>query len=116
MDRQSSLFNTLPGAWRVLLSDQEQLLDEIESKIFPGEINPEREIIFKAFRIDPSDIKLVILGQDPYPMALPSRYLQAMQTFQLRCEISCGSIQKIWESAPALMEIYRPGRTKASSF
>ena len=67
MDRQSSLFNTLPGAWRVLLSDQEQLLDEIESKIFPGEINPEREIIFKAFRIDPSDIKVVILGQDPYP-------------------------------------------------
>jgi uracil-DNA glycosylase len=67
MDGKDSLFNTLPGPWRVLLSDQERLLDEIESKIFPGEINPERESIFKAFRIDPTDIKVVILGQDPYP-------------------------------------------------
>jgi len=64
---QSSLFNTLPKPWRELLKDEEQLIDAIESKISKENINPEREKIFKAFQINPENIKVVILGQDPYP-------------------------------------------------
>jgi len=62
-----SLFNTLPKLWKVLLKDEEQLLDEIESKLSADNFNPDREKIFKAFQIHPENIKVVILGQDPYP-------------------------------------------------
>ena len=64
---QSSLFNTLPKPWRELLKDEEQLIDGIESKISKENCNPEQEKIFKAFQINPENIKVVILGQDPYP-------------------------------------------------
>ena len=64
---QSNLFNTLPKPWRELLKDEEQLVDGIESKLSKENCNPEREKIFKAFQINPESIKVVILGQDPYP-------------------------------------------------
>ena len=67
MQSHSSLFNTLPKPWRELLRDEEQLIDGIESRISKENSNPERGKIFKAFQIHPEDIKVVILGQDPYP-------------------------------------------------
>jgi uracil-DNA glycosylase len=67
MQPQSSLFGTLPKPWRELLKGEEQLLDGIESKISVENFNPDREKIFNAFQIYPEDIKVVILGQDPYP-------------------------------------------------
>ena len=67
-----SLFELLPLAWRTLVAGNSALslaLAEIDEQL--GEIasNPRRDLLFNAFMIDPDDIKVVIVGQDPYPQS-----------------------------------------------
>jgi uracil-DNA glycosylase len=62
-----SLFDQLHPAWQLLLRDYKDLLEEIESKINLDNITPDRNNILAAYRLDPSEIKVVIFGQDPYP-------------------------------------------------
>ena len=48
---------------------QKQLLLDIEEKVLlaPEEITPPQEKVMRAFQEDPSKIKLLVIGQDPYP-------------------------------------------------
>jgi uracil-DNA glycosylase len=62
------MFRALHPEWQKVLADQKSLLVEIENQIAgdPGTIPP-RSSIFRAFEIPPSQYRVLILGQDPYP-------------------------------------------------
>ncbi len=61
------LFDLVPIAWQSILQGKEVLLDGIDSYISRHEHNPRRELIFNALQLDPLDVRVVIIGQDPYP-------------------------------------------------
>jgi uracil-DNA glycosylase len=58
------LFDLLPKQWQEALPNSKQILNEIE---LPEIFIPESSKIFEAFRIPISQIKICIIGQDPYP-------------------------------------------------
>jgi uracil-DNA glycosylase len=62
------MFRALHPEWQKVLADQKSSLVEIENLIAndPGTI-PDRSSIFRAFEIPPSQYRVLILGQDPYP-------------------------------------------------
>lgn len=61
-------FEQMHPDWQGLLADQRALLDELEKQLVqtPGFI-PSAELVMRAFEQPPKQIKVVILGQDPYP-------------------------------------------------
>jgi uracil-DNA glycosylase len=60
-------FELIPPPWQRILQNERALLAKI-SKVITGErINPERSMIFSALQIPPERVKVVIVGQDPYP-------------------------------------------------
>ena len=58
------LFDLLPKQWQEALPNAKQILNEIE---LPERFIPESSKIFAAFRLPISQIKICIIGQDPYP-------------------------------------------------
>lgn len=65
---------TLPVSWRGLFSpeypetDFERLLAAIDQRYATESVLPASEDVFRALdRVRPEDVKIVILGQDPYP-------------------------------------------------
>lgn len=56
-----------PG-WRSLLPEAEELLDRIEASL-PGEYVPASDLVMRAFESAPEEVRVVIVGQDPYPTA-----------------------------------------------
>jgi len=62
------MFRALHPEWQKLLADQKSNLDQLQNQIAndPGTI-PGRSSIFRAFEIPPTDYRVLILGQDPYP-------------------------------------------------
>ena len=61
---QIDLNSLLPEQWQNLIDTS--ALDQISKKL-TGEFLPTSLDIFKAFECDPELIKIIILGQDPYP-------------------------------------------------
>ncbi len=61
---QIDLNSLLPEQWQNLIDTS--ALDQISHKL-AGEFIPRSSDIFKAFECDPNLIKIIILGQDPYP-------------------------------------------------
>ena len=61
---QIDLNSLLPEQWQNLIDTS--ALDQISKKL-ADEFLPTRSDIFKAFECDPELIKIIILGQDPYP-------------------------------------------------
>ena len=61
-------FEQMHPAWQSALAPQRVLLEELESRLgdLPG-LAPSKELVMAAFRSDPAEIRVVILGQDPYP-------------------------------------------------
>jgi uracil-DNA glycosylase len=84
MHSGASLVELLPQKWSDLLGDSIELLAEIDLQISACEINPARGNIFKALSIEPSQVKVIILGQDPYP----DRRLATGLAFSIPPEIS----------------------------
>jgi uracil-DNA glycosylase len=62
------LFDSIPSGWKdVLLPCREKLL-EISQTLYTKEFLPSKENIWRALELTPLEtIKVVILGQDPYP-------------------------------------------------
>ena len=58
------LYEKLPSQWQEAIPDSKRLLSRID---LPKLRIPEDGLIFKAFEIPIKSIKVVILGQDPYP-------------------------------------------------
>lgn len=60
------LFEQLHPIWQELLADQRELLKSIEAQL-PKDSVPAKELILRAFQSDPREIRVLIIGQDPYP-------------------------------------------------
>ncbi|CAN2201366.1 Ung Uracil DNA glycosylase [Candidatus Nanopelagicaceae bacterium] len=54
------------ASWRTLFSYHSKTIDQIFETI-GGEIAPPRSDVFRAFRRPMEEVKILILGQDPYP-------------------------------------------------
>jgi ATP-dependent DNA helicase PIF1 len=66
------LWKEIPAAWKQILAGQQQNIIEIADKLQQYEANatilPPREDIWTALSlVKPNDVRVVILGQDPYP-------------------------------------------------
>ena len=59
-------FEAMHPEWRALLPDSEGLLQRIESEL-PSEYLPAPDLVMRAFTLAPGDVRVVIVGQDPYP-------------------------------------------------
>ena len=60
----SNLTSLVPPAWREIV-DLESVA-QIGSNLGPNFL-PSSKLIFKSLEVDPDDVKVVIVGQDPYP-------------------------------------------------
>ena len=66
------LWGQVPVDWQVLMGSTKEALSQIskqlENEIANGlSINPVPEKIFRALEVKPTDVKAIIIGQDPYP-------------------------------------------------
>jgi uracil-DNA glycosylase len=61
-------FEAMHPNWQQWLSGHKSVLDAIEKKVLAEtDVTPNLGQVMRAFEIDPASIKVVILGQDPYP-------------------------------------------------
>jgi uracil-DNA glycosylase len=60
------LWSHLPKSWQDYLPDSRQILNDISAAISEP-FFPDLENIFAAFKLPPPEIKVLLLGQDPYP-------------------------------------------------
>ncbi|MSW59718.1 MAG: uracil-DNA glycosylase [Actinobacteria bacterium] len=61
------LRDLLDPRWHKLLAPSLNLLDELEGVCDFAKSAPTRENIFRAFNCEPASVKVLIVGQDPYP-------------------------------------------------
>ena len=61
-------FEQMHPNWQDYLADQRSLLEKIEGLVAnESELVPSKELVMRAFELDPDQMRVVILGQDPYP-------------------------------------------------
>jgi len=64
------LYNSVPAGWRSTLESCQEKLLELSTLLSKKEFLPSKEHIWRALELTPLEsIKVVILGQDPYPGA-----------------------------------------------
>jgi uracil-DNA glycosylase len=62
------LFGSMHPSWQELLAHSQALLDEIESKLlFDSSTTPPKQVVMRAFEKPVQSIKVLLIGQDPYP-------------------------------------------------
>ena len=66
------LFSLVPEPWREVLASYEDQINsigrELQQRADKGErILPDRKWVFRSLEMPPEDVKVVIVGQDPYP-------------------------------------------------
>jgi len=62
-----ALFDQLHPEWQKVLAHYRPLVTKIDSLINKDDVTPAYESIFAAYQLQPSEIKVAIFGQDPYP-------------------------------------------------
>lgn len=67
-----NLFAQVPASWQSILEPLRQKIDsigdELRKRADAGErILPDRDLVFRALQTAPEDVKVVLVGQDPYP-------------------------------------------------
>lgn len=62
-----SLFSQLHPDWQEALSDLKGQIDLIDSKLHASDIAPEYESVMRALTVSIESVRVVIIGQDPYP-------------------------------------------------
>jgi len=60
-------FEQMHPTWQEWLIQEKPLLEAIEQKVLSDEIVPAATKVMAAFASDPKKIKVILLGQDPYP-------------------------------------------------
>ena len=56
------------STWQDWLSRQKPFLEQIEQRLLAEtKVAPDLNLVMRAFEADPATIKVVIIGQDPYP-------------------------------------------------
>lgn len=65
-----TLWDLLPQPWQPGLSQVRQQIERIDLKLteigYP-DVNPQKDQIFAALELPPQDVRVIIVGQDPYP-------------------------------------------------
>ena len=62
------LFESMHPTWQGWLSQQKPRLDVIEQRVrADSQVTPDLNQVMRAFETDPNRIKVVLIGQDPYP-------------------------------------------------
>ena len=61
------LFDSLPQTWQAHLQSERTHFATVESFLNQREFIPGKADIFRALEVEPEGIRVVILGQDPYP-------------------------------------------------
>jgi uracil-DNA glycosylase len=62
------LFGSMHPSWQQLLSKGEEVLTEIEDQLgLMQNITPDSEVVMRAFEQPIDSIKVLLIGQDPYP-------------------------------------------------
>lgn len=59
-------FEAMHPDWQALLPDAKSLLEQLEREL-PNEYVPEPQHVMRAFEAAPTSVRVVIIGQDPYP-------------------------------------------------
>ena len=64
-------FEQMHKSWQVALADQRPLLERIEVDLRPifSQIAPAPELVCRAFEMPIDEVRVLLLGQDPYPTA-----------------------------------------------
>ncbi len=64
-------FEQMHKSWQVALADQRSLLERIEVDLRPvfSQIAPPPELVCRAFEMPIDEVRVLLLGQDPYPTA-----------------------------------------------
>ena len=61
-------FEAMHPTWQHWLSQQKPLLEDIEQRVrAQAQVTPDLNLVMRAFETDPTIIKVVLIGQDPYP-------------------------------------------------
>ena len=61
-------FEQMHPSWQSALADQKPLLEKIEARVLEdSEIAPARHLIMRAFEAPLAQVRVLIVGQDPYP-------------------------------------------------
>ena len=61
-------FESMDQSWQRLLAPSRELLDEIEQQLdATPNLTPGRNQVMRAFELPVEDIRVLLLGQDPYP-------------------------------------------------
>ncbi len=65
------LFEQMDQSWQIALADSRPLLEKIEAKLLTSgsEFVPDFSNIMRAFKLPIQDVRVLIVGQDPYPTA-----------------------------------------------
>ena len=66
----TSFRDQLHPGWRDLLKGSLDLLDQIELELKESSFLPQHQDVMKCLSFNPSEAKVLILGQDPYPSAI----------------------------------------------
>ena len=66
----TSFRDQLHPGWRDLLKGSLDLIDQIERELQAVAYLPAREDVMKSLSFDPTQARVLILGQDPYPSAI----------------------------------------------
>ena len=62
-------FEELHPTWQSWLVQQKPMLEAIEQNVLAEvQVTPHLNQVLRAFEMDPANIKVVIMGQDPYPI------------------------------------------------
>jgi len=62
------LFGSMHPSWQQLLAQSEKLLTEIENQLsFDSETTPPKPLVMRAFQQPLDSVKVLLIGQDPYP-------------------------------------------------
>lgn len=61
-------FEQMHSTWQTALAEHHEVIDSLEAQLdHLQELAPQPSKVMAAFEADPQQIKVVILGQDPYP-------------------------------------------------
>ena len=61
-------FESMHPTWQGWLGQQKPLLEDIEQRVkAQSQVTPELNLVMRALEADPSKVKVVLVGQDPYP-------------------------------------------------
>jgi uracil-DNA glycosylase len=59
----------LPEPWQTVLPNLQEKINDVIANLDNSSIIPGKHLVLRAFELAPSDVKVVIVGQDPYPNA-----------------------------------------------